>query len=656
MKKNILTIIILFISTTLCNAQEFITVWDLSKPGSSPTQLSFGVGTTGIVNYTWETIPAGSTGSGTFTGTTATISSLPASSKIRLKIDSTNFIRINMNGIFGCMRLVGLEQWGNIAWSSMANAFHGCGNLIVSATDIPNLSSVTDMSFMFCNASLFNQAIGNWNVSNVTNMSYMFNNDMSSIFNQPIGNWNVSNVTNMSSMFSGAVDFNQPISNWNVGNVTNMSYMFSGAIDFNQPIDNWDVSSVTNMSGMFSGSSTAFTFTPNAFNQPISSWDVSNVTNMSSMFSNAPNFNQPLANWNVSSVTNMSYMFSASGAGFASMVYNTYNLPLDNWDVSNVTDMNNMFSNDTVFNQSLSNWNVNNVTNMGAMFLYAKHFNQSLSNWSLHSNVTLNDFLSFCGMDCTNYSGLLNTWANNINTPSNRYLGAFNVKYGTNATTNRNYLINTKGWTITNDVASGFACCVVTTSNLSQTVCDAYFFNNQTLTSSGVYYDTLINSTSCDSIITLNLTITPLDTSVIQAATQLTANANSASYQWIDCSTNTIINGATNKVFNATQNGSYAVIVSNGTCSDTSACHTVVGVGTKETIHNTQINVFPNPAKSVLYITCSNPTYNNTSKELCNALGQVLYTTKSNTIDVHNFAKGVYYIKMGAYTKKVVIE
>jgi hypothetical protein len=47
-------------------AQPFVTVWDLATPGSSPTEITFGVGTIGVVNYTWETIPAGMNGSGTF--------------------------------------------------------------------------------------------------------------------------------------------------------------------------------------------------------------------------------------------------------------------------------------------------------------------------------------------------------------------------------------------------------------------------------------------------------------------------------------------------------------------------------------------------------------------------------------------------------------
>jgi hypothetical protein len=115
--------------------------------------------------------------------------------------------------------------------------------------------------------------------------------------------------------------------------------------------------------------------------------------------------------------------------------------------------------------------------------------------------------LDNCGMDCTNYSSTLIGWANNINTPNGLNLGASGINYGTNAVSSRNYLLNTKGWTINGDIANGFTCCVATSSNQSQTACNSYTFNNQTITQSGTYYDTLMNSTGCDSIIMLNLTI-----------------------------------------------------------------------------------------------------------------------------------------------------
>ena len=158
---------------------------------------------------------------------------------------------------------------------------------------------VTDMGFMFSQATGFNQPISCWDVSNVTNMHSMFGNATS--FNQNIGSWNVINVTDMSYMFMATASFNQPIGSWNVSNVNNMVNMFMSAFSFNQPIGSWNVSNVTNMDDMF-GAATSF-------NQPIGAWNVGNVTNMFSMFYNATSFNQPIGSWNVSNVTDMRFMF-----------------------------------------------------------------------------------------------------------------------------------------------------------------------------------------------------------------------------------------------------------------------------------------------------------------------------------------------------------
>ncbi|MFK7950096.1 MAG: BspA family leucine-rich repeat surface protein [Saprospiraceae bacterium] len=107
----------------------------------------------------------------------------------------------------------------------MERAFYSCYNLRGQATDNPDLSNVTNMSYMFRNANSFNQDIGTWDVSNVTNMGHMFRN--ASSFNQNIGGWDVSNVTNMSYMFHNANSFNQDIGTWDVSNVTNMNSMLN---------------------------------------------------------------------------------------------------------------------------------------------------------------------------------------------------------------------------------------------------------------------------------------------------------------------------------------------------------------------------------------------------------------------------------------------
>ncbi len=180
----------------------------------------------------------------------------------------------------GSSKLISLEQWGNIQWKSLFYAFANCENMVYNATDVPDLSNVTNMSDMFRNASSFNGDIGNWDVSNVTEMGYMF---------------------------LGATSFNGDLSAWGpkLGNVTTMVAMFFGATSFNGDISSWDVSNVTNMGSMFSGAT--------SFNGDISSWDVSNVTDMSYMFSGATSFDRDLGNWNIGKVEFMTGMLDNSG-------------------------------------------------------------------------------------------------------------------------------------------------------------------------------------------------------------------------------------------------------------------------------------------------------------------------------------------------------
>ena len=83
----------------------------------------------------------------------------------------TGFPRIYFNASGDRQKLLTIEQWGKGKWTSMNSAFYGCSNLAGQAADSPDLSGVTDLSYMFRNANVFNQHIGGWDTSHVTNMS-----------------------------------------------------------------------------------------------------------------------------------------------------------------------------------------------------------------------------------------------------------------------------------------------------------------------------------------------------------------------------------------------------------------------------------------------------------------------------------------------------
>ncbi len=416
--KKVITIVLALVMYMGTNASTpFITKWDLSIAGSGATQITFGVANIGPVIYSWTQLTGGSaTGSGSFGGTTASIIGLPAGSIIELSIDSIDFTQFSMNSGIDKNRLLDVEQWGSVAWSTMGYAFYACSNLNITATDLPNLTGVNDMSFMFYQCSILNgpSNIGSWNTSSVTDMGSLFAYD--GMFNQPIDNWNTSAVINMRGIFQGTAAFNQPIGSWNTSSVISMEEMFREASAFNQPIGTWNTSAVTTMRYMFWNAS--------AFNQPIGTWNTSSVIIMDGMFLSASAFNQPIGSWNTSAVTEMNSMFALASA----------------------------------FNQPIGSWNTSAVHNMYGMFAYAYAFNQSLAAWNLSSPSNLLYMLDSCGMDCANYSATLVGWNANSNTPNGLSLGAIGMQYGTTAVAARTNLTTTKGWTITGDSASGTAC------------------------------------------------------------------------------------------------------------------------------------------------------------------------------------------------------
>ena len=152
---------------------------------------------------------------------------LPSSGVYNLEIKAkevNGFNRIAFDNGGDKLKITDIKQWGDVVWSSFNDAFFGCSNMLTTATDVPNLSNVTDMNDMFRNATI---AIPD------------------------VSNWDISSVTSMNSMFFGATSANPDVSNWDISSVTSMYYIFSNASSANPDVSNWDVSSVTNMSSMF---------------------------------------------------------------------------------------------------------------------------------------------------------------------------------------------------------------------------------------------------------------------------------------------------------------------------------------------------------------------------------------------------------------------
>lgn len=460
-QQRFLGLLISFLCIGLTNAfgQGFITTW---KPSGTTITIRTN-SISGSYNYdvTWTNLSNAGVGDGSTTGETGnyTITGLTASNTYQVEITGT-FPHFYMNRENGRDDLLTIEQWGNNVWTSMESAFHGCKNLTLTATDTPNLTSVSNMSQMFSGGRALIGDISGWNVSNVTDMSYLFN---------------------------SCREFNTDLSNWDVSKVTDMSYMFSGAARFDQNINSWNVSKVTDMAEMFNGAA--------RFDQSISSWNVSKVTNMSNMFTFASGFDQDISGWNVSKVTDMSYMFY-----FAS----DFNQNISSWDVRKVLYMQNMFFFASGFNQDISGWNVSKVTNMSYMFQNASSFNQNLGSWNVGKVTNMRDMLNNTALSTSNYDSLLIGWASQT-LRSNVTLGVTGTNY-CGASAERQQLIDNFNWTI-ND--AGQTCPDVTWNGSAWSPYTPISFNDVIINAT---YDVATNGDFIAKDITINagktLTIT----------------------------------------------------------------------------------------------------------------------------------------------------
>ncbi|WP_300663959.1 T9SS type A sorting domain-containing protein, partial [Fluviicola sp.] len=216
---------------------------------------------------------------------------------------------------------------------------------------------------------------------------------------------------------------------------------------------------------------------------------------------------------------------------------------------------------------------------------------------------------------------------------------------------------NTPTFTVTN--ASGCDSVVTlhltinqpSTSLVSATSCGSYTWSlsGQTYTASGAYTHTLTNAAGCDSVITLNLTINskPVVTVTNNGNGSFTASSTmTGTFAWLNCTTNTLVSGATLATYTPAANGSYAAIVTtaNG-CSDTSNCITINNVGIKEnSVSN--ISVHPNPTHDFVIVTMEAVT---ATVDVFDAQGKLVQTSQiksGDQIDLGAYERGVYTLKI----------
>jgi hypothetical protein len=194
--------------------------------------------------------------------------------------------------------------------------------------------------------------------------------------------------------------------------------------------------------------------------------------------------------------------------------------------------------------------------------------------------------------------------------------------------------------------------CTNTASSVNSASCFGFKSpsGKHTWTKSGIYPDTIPNAGGCDSIITFNLTIDTVNIGVIQTGQVLSASVSGAAYQWINCIDDSIIQGATGRIFFPNANGWYAVIVQQNNCIDTSACFNVSGVGTTENVHPSGIEIFPNPATREITI-LTDPNMIFSGFRVLNTAGQTLIESAQAAdgrfnLDISDLCPGLYLLEI----------
>jgi len=178
--------------------------------------------------------------------------------------------------------------------------------------------------------------------------------------------------------------------------------------------------------------------------------------------------------------------------------------------------------------------------------------------------------------------------------------------------------------------------------------CDSYTWIDGNTYTSSTNTPTIVipNSVGCDSIITLDLTINSISNTVINNGDgSYSSDVAAIEYSWVDCANSyTALNGENGQTFIPTLNGTYALIVSDANCTDTSGCFNVGGIGINEITERFKIYPIPSTDKlEIIPFQKGEFTY-----RIFDALGKEIQneTKLQKIICIENLAEGYFYLEI----------
>jgi hypothetical protein len=195
---------------------------------------------------------------------------------------------------------------------------------------------------------------------------------------------------------------------------------------------------------------------------------------------------------------------------------------------------------------------------------------------------------------------------------------------------------------------------------LDTTACYSYISpsGKYTWKEEGDYMDTILNTNGCDSIISIHLAIKRVNTNIVETNWGLMVAFSGGEYKWFECGNNTLLDGQSDQSLATNIPGTYAAIITDHGCADTSACFTILPTDIADEPIS-KVKLYPNPTHGIFSIdlgkeypktlvTISNPGgkkilqkefYNTDKIKISEALSPGLYFVTVNTGDREVFLK-----------------
>lgn len=207
------------------------------------------------------------------------------------------------------------------------------------------------------------------------------------------------------------------------------------------------------------------------------------------------------------------------------------------------------------------------------------------------------------------------------------------------------------------NISAGIAEPGLISSNISVTTCGSYTSPSglYVWTTTGLYSDTLTSSNGCDSLIGIALTIPTPNTSVVVSGFTLVASLPGATYQWLDCNNGMApIAGATGQFYTSPVMGSFAVIVNQGGCFDTSSCYTTFNTAQIPANLDASVVLYPNPNNGNFNVSISGLVSSDLFMEVIDFTGKVVHqefkmvseTSVVLPFELNNLQNGIYILRV----------